>query len=109
MIKRRSIVQIRGGFEMIYECPQPTPMIFNLNVHFTHVSVLVGRDDLVRDPRCRLGIQPDSLDPRKQHEACVTVCPIIVLNASHQITQDRIGASRSDRLSPSAGTAADNL
>ncbi len=43
-------MQIRVGFEMIYDCPQPTPMIFNLNVHFTRVSDLVGRDDLVIDP-----------------------------------------------------------
>ena len=39
-------MQIRAGFEMIYDCPQPTPMIFNLNVHFTRVSDLVGRDDV---------------------------------------------------------------
>ncbi len=43
-------MQIHVGFEMIYDCPQPTPMIFNLNVHFTRVSDLVGRDDLVVDP-----------------------------------------------------------
>src|SRR5438874_6420648 len=43
-------MQIRVGFEMIYDCPQPTPMIFNLNVHFTRVSDLVGRDDLVFEP-----------------------------------------------------------
>src|SRR3981081_2967207 len=43
-------MQIRVGFEMIYDCPQPTPMIFNLNVHFTRVSDLVGRDDLMFDP-----------------------------------------------------------
>src|SRR5690349_8331086 len=48
--ERRSIMKIRVGFEMIYDCPQPTPMIFNLNVHFTRVSDLVGRDDLVFDP-----------------------------------------------------------
>ncbi len=44
------MMKIRVGFEMIYECPQPTPMIFNLNVHFTRVSDLVGRDDLMFDP-----------------------------------------------------------
>ena len=43
-------MQINVGFEMVYDCPQPTPMIFNLNVHFTRVSDLVGRDDLVFDP-----------------------------------------------------------
>ena len=43
-------MQIHVGFEMIYDCPKPTPMIFNLNVHFTRVSDLVGRDSLVVDP-----------------------------------------------------------
>ena len=36
-------MQIRVGFEMVYECPQPTPMIFNVHVHYTRVSDLVGR------------------------------------------------------------------
>ena len=35
---RRTVMQIRAGFEMIYDCPQPTPMIFNLSVHFTRAS-----------------------------------------------------------------------
>lgn len=43
-------MRINVGFEMIYDCPQPTPMIFNLNVHYTRVSDLVGRDDLLFDP-----------------------------------------------------------
>jgi transglutaminase-like putative cysteine protease len=43
-------MQIRAGFDIVYECPQPTPMILTLNVHFTRVSDLVGRDDLVFDP-----------------------------------------------------------
>ena len=49
-VHRRTTMQIRVGFEMIYDCPQPTPMIFNLNVHFTRVSDLVGRDDLLVRP-----------------------------------------------------------
>jgi len=43
-------MRIRVGFEMIYDCPQPTPMVFNLHVHFTRVSDLLGRDDLTVDP-----------------------------------------------------------
>ena len=46
-------MQIRVGFEIIYDCPQPTPMILNLNVHFTRVSDLVGRDDLMSTRRSR--------------------------------------------------------
>lgn len=43
-------MQIRVGFEMVYECPQPTPMILNLHVHHTRVSDLIGRDDLLFSP-----------------------------------------------------------
>ena len=43
-------MQIRVGFEMVYDCPQSTPMILNLNVHYTRASDLVGRDVLVVDP-----------------------------------------------------------
>lgn len=34
--------QIRVGFEMVYDCPQPTPMILNLHVHSTRVLFLLG-------------------------------------------------------------------
>jgi transglutaminase-like putative cysteine protease len=53
-------MKIRVGFEMTYESPQPTPMIFNLNVHFTRVSDLVGRDDLVVDPPLPMAAYRDS-------------------------------------------------
>lgn len=43
-------MKIHVGFEMIFECPKPTPMIFNRNVHFTRVSDLIGRDALRLDP-----------------------------------------------------------
>ncbi|MDT5148594.1 MAG: hypothetical protein QOI01_327 [Mycobacterium sp.] len=43
-------MRIHVGFEMVFDCPRPTPMIFNLNVHFTRVSDLVGRDVLLVDP-----------------------------------------------------------
>jgi transglutaminase-like putative cysteine protease len=54
------MMQIRAGFELVYDCPQPTPMIFNLNVHFTRVSALVGRDDLVIDPPVPMSAYRDS-------------------------------------------------
>ena len=48
-------MQINVGFEMIFDCPKPTPMILNLNVHFSRVSDLVGRDALVVDPPVPMG------------------------------------------------------
>ena len=35
-------MQIRVGFEMVYDCPQPTPMILTLNIHYSRASDLVG-------------------------------------------------------------------
>lgn len=43
-------MKIQVGCELDYDCLQPTPMIFTLNVHFTRVSDLTGRDDLMFDP-----------------------------------------------------------
>jgi transglutaminase-like putative cysteine protease len=42
-------MQIRIGYELVYECPQPTPMILMLNIHFTRVSDLVIAEHAVED------------------------------------------------------------
>jgi transglutaminase-like putative cysteine protease len=43
-------MQIRVGYELIYDCPQPTPMLLMLNVHHSRVADLVVPDQLVTDP-----------------------------------------------------------
>ncbi len=43
-------MQIRIGYELIYDCPQPTPMILTLNVHFTRVSDIAVPDHLITNP-----------------------------------------------------------
>jgi transglutaminase-like putative cysteine protease len=43
-------VQIKLGYELIYECPQPTPMILLLNVHYSRASDLVVADHVITDP-----------------------------------------------------------
>jgi transglutaminase-like putative cysteine protease len=43
-------MQIWVGYELIYECPHPTPMILMLNIHFTRVSDLVIADHIVTNP-----------------------------------------------------------
>ena len=43
-------MQIRVGYELIYDCPRPTPMILTLNIHFTRVSDIVVPDHLVTSP-----------------------------------------------------------
>jgi len=40
-------MQIRAGFEMTYWCPQPTPMILTLNIHYSRAGDLV-RPDLIK-------------------------------------------------------------
>ena len=43
-------MQIRLGYDMVYQCPQPTPMIVTLNVHYTRASDLVHPDQMRTDP-----------------------------------------------------------
>jgi transglutaminase-like putative cysteine protease len=44
-------MQIRLGYELTYECPQPTPMLLMLNVHFSRVADLVTPDHIITHPR----------------------------------------------------------
>jgi len=43
-------VQIRVGYELIYRCPQATPMILNLNIHYTRAADLIRADNMLTDP-----------------------------------------------------------
>ena len=43
-------MQIRVGFELVYDCPQPTPMMLMLNVHYARANDLVVPDRLMTDP-----------------------------------------------------------
>jgi len=43
-------MQFRVGFEMVYQCPQPTPMVLTLSIHYTRVSDLVRPDHLLTSP-----------------------------------------------------------
>ena len=41
---------IRVGFEMTYWCPQPTPMILTLSIHYSRASDLERSDHLLSNP-----------------------------------------------------------
>ena len=43
-------MQIRVGYELIYDCPQPTPMLLMLNVHHSRVDDLAAPDLLTTEP-----------------------------------------------------------
>ncbi|MBA3589937.1 transglutaminase family protein [Methylibium sp.] len=41
---------IRVGYELVYQCPQPTPMILALNIHYLRAPDIVRPDHLVTSP-----------------------------------------------------------
>jgi len=43
-------MRIRVGYELIYECPQPTPMLLTLNTHFSRVADIVAPDHIITSP-----------------------------------------------------------
>jgi transglutaminase-like putative cysteine protease len=53
-------MQIRVGYELVYHCPQPTPMIVTLNIHYSRVSDLVIPDHLSLTPSIPITAYRDS-------------------------------------------------
>jgi len=43
-------VHIKVGYELIYDCPQPTPMLLMLNIHYSRAADIVVPDRLVINP-----------------------------------------------------------
>jgi transglutaminase-like putative cysteine protease len=43
-------MKIRIGYEIVYDCPQPTPMILTLNVHYSRASDMITPDHMISDP-----------------------------------------------------------
>jgi transglutaminase-like putative cysteine protease len=48
-------MQIRLGYELVYECPQPTPMLLMLSVHPSRQHDLVEPDWLLTEPSLPVG------------------------------------------------------
>jgi len=55
------MMQIRLGYELVYDCPQPTPMLLMLNVHYTRISDMVVPDHLVTSPSIPIRAYRDGL------------------------------------------------
>ena len=53
-------MQIRVGYELIYDCSQATAMNVMLNIHFTRVHDIVIADQLMTDPPCPIRGYRDS-------------------------------------------------
>ena len=43
-------MKLRVGYELVYECAQPTPMMLMLNTHFSHAQDMLSADLLVVNP-----------------------------------------------------------
>jgi transglutaminase-like putative cysteine protease len=43
-------MQIRLGYELVYDCPQPTPMLLVLNIHHTRAGDLAIPDRMIAEP-----------------------------------------------------------
>jgi transglutaminase-like putative cysteine protease len=52
-------MKIRIGYELVYECLQPTPMILVVNVHFTRASDLIVPDHVITRPAVQLNAHRD--------------------------------------------------
>jgi hypothetical protein len=45
---------IRVGYELVFNCPQDTPMILMVNIHYSRASDIVTPDLLTTDPATRV-------------------------------------------------------
>jgi len=50
---------IRIGYELLYDLPQPTPMILNLNVHYSRSADLVETDRIATEPAVPMSMYRD--------------------------------------------------
>ena len=55
-------MQIRIGYELMFECPRSTPMVFALHVHPSRRADLVIPDDIVTDPPVSMRVYRDAFD-----------------------------------------------
>jgi transglutaminase-like putative cysteine protease len=62
-LKERAI-QIRVGFELVFDCPQPTPMILTVNVHPTRAQDIMVPDLLTIEPKVPFSEYCDSFENR---------------------------------------------
>jgi transglutaminase-like putative cysteine protease len=53
-------MKIQVGYELIYECVQPTPMMLMLNIHFSRASDIITPDHLTTTPSVPITAYRDS-------------------------------------------------
>ena len=53
-------MQIQAGYELVFRCRQPTPMVVTLSIHYSRVSDLIKADHLVLTPSIPVTAYRDS-------------------------------------------------
>ena len=53
-------MQIQVGYELVYRCPQPTPMVVTLSIHYSRVSDIIKPDHLLLSPSIPVTAYRDS-------------------------------------------------
>ena len=53
-------MEIKVGYELIYDCPQPTPMMLVLHIHYTRASDILVPDRVTTNPAVPLVSYRDS-------------------------------------------------
>ena len=84
-------LHIRVGYELVYQCPKPTPMIVTLSVHHSRVSDLIKPDHLMLNPSSPITAYRDSFG---------NWCSRIVAPAGRLRPPDRTPSARSDPWGP---------
>lgn len=75
-------MQIRVGYEIIYDCPQPTPMILTLQIHSSRAADLVIPDQLITRPLVPVSAYQDTFGNRCSR--------LVAPQGEFQITADAI-------------------
>ncbi|MBF6558887.1 MAG: transglutaminase family protein [Candidatus Binataceae bacterium] len=55
-------MEIKVGYELIYNCPRPTPMMLQLNIHYSRAPDIVIADQMTTDPAIPLSAYRDRFD-----------------------------------------------
>jgi transglutaminase-like putative cysteine protease len=53
-------MQIRVGYELLYQCPQPTPMVVTLSLHYSRMSDVLKPDYMLTSPSVPISSYRDS-------------------------------------------------
>jgi len=53
-------MQIHVGYELVYRCPRPTPMVVTLSIHYSRISDLIKADHLLLTPSIPVTAYRDS-------------------------------------------------